>query len=69
MSLNPDWRDPRPIYEDDRLEVTVELMRAARNKWIDCDFEGKENLAEIYRQEYLRYKSLHEQGIDYVPNF
>ena len=64
-----DWREPRPIYEDDRLEVTAELMKEARNKWIDYDFEELYDLAEVYQRQYLHYKDLHERGIDYVPNF
>ena len=65
-TIEPLYKD---VHKDIRLVSVDKKMKEAEQKAIDADFEGKERLAQVYREEYKYFKDLHDQGIRYEPTF
>ena len=63
-----DWREPRPITEDDRLVYLPHLVGHYRNLMIEADFNG-ESTYEGYKQLYEHYNALVSAGHLYEPTF
>ena len=70
MNNNKDWREPRPMHEDDRLESIARLVPYYRNLWIEADFEGEsQELIDGYKRLYEHYSKLLKEGKHYEPKF
>lgn len=63
-----EYRLDQPAHKDCRLEPTKRLMQAARQRWIDADFNGEENSDRLLR-EYTFLKQELAKGNEYQPNF
>lgn len=64
-----DWRTPRPIHQDPRLECVTRLVRHYRNLWLEADFEGDAENAKRFEQQYRHYQQLDKSGVYYEPMF
>jgi hypothetical protein len=69
MPKNDDWRAPRPVYEDDRLEPVDRLVKQYRNMWQDADFDDRLDDAARYETLYRYYKKQLDEGNNYAPKF
>jgi hypothetical protein len=63
-----DWRDSRPISEDERLQAVSPLVTLYRNKMIDADFNDDDRYHH-YKEMYEHYLRLEKSGIFYEPKF
>ena len=65
-----DWRESRPMHEDDRLEPIARLVPYYRNLWIESDFhDDPPETVEGYKRLYEHYSKLLKEGKHYEPKF
>ena len=65
-----DWRESKPISEDDRLENLASLVPYYRNLWIESDFhDDHPEVVESYKRLYEHYLKLLKDGKYYEPKF
>jgi hypothetical protein len=65
-----DWRESRPMHEDDRLEPIARLVPYYRNLWIESDFhDDPPETVESYKRLYEHYLKLLKEGKHYEPKF
>ena len=64
-----DWRDPRKITDDPRLEPLRPLVNELKNRWHDADFDGDYEAAAKFEQLYRLYNARLMAGEHFNPNF
>jgi hypothetical protein len=63
-----DWREPRVIQDDPRLDYIPHLLTLYRNMMIDADFNDDPSYP-MWKQQYERIEALHKQGVEFEPKF